>query len=372
MKKNRILFVIWLLLWIVIWIAGQNPVAVLIAIASLLCEAAEIPIVRHFCRNISVDIQCSSSLQKNTETEISMMLNNPTKFSGSRGECELLCENLLTGEKTGMRIPFALPAKSADRVQTGVSFSHCGKIAISVRGIYAYDIFGIYRAKATVECNTASLVLPQLYPTNLRVSPGQITDIESDEYSLYKPGFDASETYALRSYKEGDGMKQIHWKLSQKAEEIIVREFSLPIKNSLLILMDNTKQDGSMPIQAEAAEAMGEIAISLSMELCERNYEHHIAWMDHAKGEIKPWEISGEEDLNIAMPEILSAGIREDSVSIFAHMVEANMEYAHVILLTLSGTGEGEMPMLPAETKVSVLPVGEYQKFKENGIYAEV
>ena len=217
MKKNRILFVIWLLLWIVIWIAGQNPVAVLIAIASLLCEAAEIPIVRHFCRNISVDIQCSSSLQKNTETEISMKLNNPTKFSGSRGECELLCENLLTGEKTGMRIPFALPAKSADRVQTGVSFSHCGKIAISVRGIYAYDIFGIYRAKATVECNTASLVLPQLYPTNLRVSPGQITDIESDEYSLYKPGFDASETYALRSYKEGDGMKQIHWKLSQKA-----------------------------------------------------------------------------------------------------------------------------------------------------------
>lgn len=370
MKKSRILYGIWLLVWIFIWIAGQNQTAAFIAAASLLCEAAEIPLTRFISRNISAEIQCSPSLQKNTELQISLSMRNGTRFSCSRGECVISCENLLTAEKSTLTVPFALPGKSEEAVKKSISFPHCGKILLNIKEIRCCDVFGIYRAKMHTERSTASLVLPQLYPTNLSIAPGQVTDIESDEYSQYKAGFDASETYALRSYKQGDSLKQIHWKLSQKADELIVREFGLPIKNSLLILMDNTQQENTISAQPEIAEALGEIAISLSMELCEQNYEHHIAWMDQERNAIRHCEIDGEEALNAAMPDILAAGIREDAQGALARLAEANMEYAHIILLT---AGNGSMTkLLPAETNISVLDVREYQTFRENGIYAEV
>lgn len=374
MKKSRILYGIWLLVWIFIWVAGQNQTAAFVAAASILCEAAEIAISRFICRNLSAEIQCSPSLQKNTEMQIFLNMRNRTPFSCSKGECMISCENLLTGEKDIICIPFALPGRSEGVVQERISFPHCGKVLLTVVETRCYDVFGIYRAKLSTGCGAASLVLPQLYPTNLSITPGQVTDIESDEYSGYKAGFDASETYALRDYKQGDSMKQIHWKLSGKADELIVREFSLPIKNSLLILMDNTRQPSeqgsAVCAQTEIAEAMGEIAISLSMELCEQGYEHHIAWVNHERNAMEHREIDSEEALNAAMPDILSAGIREDAAGALARMEQAKVEYAHTILLTAEYDGATELLM--PEAKISILDVREYMKFRENGIYAEV
>ncbi|MBR6322909.1 MAG: DUF58 domain-containing protein, partial [Lachnospiraceae bacterium] len=40
------------------------------------------------------------------------------------------------------------------------------------------------------------------------------------------PGDDASETYDIREYREGDRISRMHWKLSAKRDTLMLREFS--------------------------------------------------------------------------------------------------------------------------------------------------
>ena len=63
-------------------------------------------------------------------------------------------------------------------------------------------------AKKTVALSAPSLVLPDIYPVELSVSERQSSDMDSDEYSMYHPGDDPSETFALREYLSGDRIKK--------------------------------------------------------------------------------------------------------------------------------------------------------------------
>lgn len=50
-----------------------------------------------------------------------------------------------------------------------------------------------------------------------------------DIYDGKKSGTDVSEVFGLREYREGDTLQSIHWKLSGKMHQLIVREFGRPV-----------------------------------------------------------------------------------------------------------------------------------------------
>ena len=84
-----------------------------------------------------------------------------------------------------------------------------------------------------------------------------------DYYRLFnhsvmnKKGSDYSETFQLREYVPGDSIKQIHWKLSEKLDKLVVREASLPVQKSTLVFWDKYAENGFSP---EEADAMAEVA----------------------------------------------------------------------------------------------------------------
>ncbi len=62
--------------------------------------------------------------------------------------------------------------------------------------------------------------------------------MDSDEYSMRKAGYDPSETFAIREYQPGDRIRQIHWKLTEKFDSLMVRDYGLPIQNTVLLLLE--------------------------------------------------------------------------------------------------------------------------------------
>lgn len=61
----------------------------------------------------------------------------------------------------------------------------------------------------------------------LSFSDRSSVELDSDEYSMRHPGDDPSETFALREYVPGDRVRSIHWKLTEKTGEVIVRQLGL-------------------------------------------------------------------------------------------------------------------------------------------------
>ena len=61
------------------------------------------------------------------------------------------------------------------------------------------------------------------------IMPGLRSDCESIEYSAYRSGSDMSEVFGIREYREGDSIRNIHWKLTGKCDDIMIKLPSLPV-----------------------------------------------------------------------------------------------------------------------------------------------
>ncbi len=113
--------------------------------------------------------------------------------------------------------------------------SHIGVYTPGVRSCVIEDLLGYFRLIKKTEGELRELlVLPSFFETEpLTLSPG---DPGSDLMS--RATEDLSAPSDIRAYQTGDPMKKIHWKLSLRKGELLVRKFDEPILQDVLLLMD--------------------------------------------------------------------------------------------------------------------------------------
>ena len=220
-------------------------------------------------------------------------------------------------------------------------------------------------AKKAVELSAPSLVLPDIWPVELSVSERQSPDMDSDEYSMYHPGDDPSETFALREYLSGDRIKNIHWKLSEKTDHLMVRQLGLPVNNSILLVLDNSA--GTAPSASER-EALGEAVVSVSAALCEAGLPHQAAWLDRETMEPQLCAIGSMEELTQALSGLLSAETEPDEQTVTQRLAEEQgLDYAHVVALSLRP--EEDELYTASGAPVAHLTVSENVLKSKEGIY---
>lgn len=122
------------------------------------------------------------------------------------------------------------------------------------------------------------LVLPDTFEIAVELGETNTPDMDSSEYSPVRPGSDPSELFGVRDYREGDALKRIHWKLSEKYDRTVVREASLPVARSILLLLDNAPEGAIAPEKVSAAV---EGLMSASESLAGQGISHEIGWLNH-------------------------------------------------------------------------------------------
>lgn len=106
-----------------------------------------------------------------------------------------------------------------------VTLAYCGVYRIVCEEIWVYDPFGFFARRPGAMPAGDILVLPQRiwekFPAE-KESLFSMEDAESDPNA----GQDVSEIKELRGYREGDPLSRVHWKLSTKSPELIVKEYA--------------------------------------------------------------------------------------------------------------------------------------------------
>src|SRR5699024_1734998 len=134
---------------------------------------------------------------------------------------------------------------------------------VKVIGIKVYDFFGVFALYKRMSEQTALFVLPRTYEIDLLWNR-QVSSFS--EYSLRtgnKKGMDANDIIAIKEYEPGDSMRRVHWKLSSKMDELLVKEMSEVIASSYFILLETVVND----IQPINIDAMIEAFYSISKEM---------------------------------------------------------------------------------------------------------
>ena len=235
-----------------------------------------------------------------------------------------VCKNRLTGEKQVLRIRTAALPKAQTRQSFFVSSETCGVLQLTLSEAVVYDPFGLFCFRVPLQGEADTLVRPELYPSELSVLYGESMSLDSEEYSMKRAGFDPSETFAIREYRAGDGIRQIHWKLSEKLETLMVRDYGLPIQNTILLLLETGYAPGGEKPEPACISALAEGLLSVSESLGQMQLTHSIGWQDHETGSFSCMEIDETEDRTLSMAGLLNAACGEDPESVLEHYLEGH------------------------------------------------
>lgn len=132
---------------------------------------------------------------------------------------------------------------------------HVGVFSAEITEYAFYDIFGLFRIRRRKAPSCQMMVLPRSFDVEkLRFysnDDGQTLQNRTSE--------DLSSPEDTRAYRTGDALKRIHWKLSARKRELIVRRFEMPAPPDTLVLLDLSRPNAADP----------EEVLSLRDTLCE-------------------------------------------------------------------------------------------------------
>lgn len=113
---------------------------------------------------------------------------------------------------------------------------HCGALEFQLRRGWIYDYLGLFRLPMKTAADFRMLIRPN------PVKPARMPDLERLISLSWrpKPGGGYAENHELRLYRPGDNLHQIHWKLSAKTGELILREPMIPQGPQMLLWLVHT------------------------------------------------------------------------------------------------------------------------------------
>ncbi|HHV09847.1 MAG TPA: DUF58 domain-containing protein [Clostridiales bacterium] len=237
---------------------------------------------------------------------ITVQMRNSSFFPVTGVRIYLTYQNAYSNRKYKTEYMVSLDARTNTQVTVSLKSEHAGNLVISLKAIRVYDYLKLFSLRKKQSGEIKAAVLPSYYElTEMELSGSGSELVDSDTYSTTKSGDDPSEIFAIREYREGDRLQRIHWKLSRKQDQLMIKEFSDPVNCSILLLVDlsTRKERALLPF----ADALLECTLSLSYTLLLHKQIHYLAWYDVKYGGCTRIRISQEKELFDAVDALLQA-----------------------------------------------------------------
>ena len=149
---------------------------------------------------------------------------------------------------TERTVRLSLAPMTGYHMKNTVSFRFRGTYDIGVRCFYIYDFFRIFRIRVDVENLTTVYVLPR----RLTLDETSAHSVSDDTARTVRSPLvvDKLEVSDIRDYRSGDSLKAIHWKLSSKSENFIVKDYNTGTSNQTVVFCDLTPHFPDEPPKA--------------------------------------------------------------------------------------------------------------------------
>lgn len=278
---------------------------------------------------------------KNTEFPVQLVVTNRSIFPIGKADAKIEYYNIFGDKVSAFDIYLPIQAKNSQRITFRLSSKFCGIIRIKATKLRIYDPLKIFRFKAADDIQTEVNILPEGHDISGYVNYTDRINEESDIFSEHHAGDDPSEVFDLREYNPGDKLNKIHWKLSSKKDDFIVKEYSMPIDVPCVIFLDLKKYADnarSLPV----IDTLIETFLSISQLLLENERGHSVIFYDSSRDEFTEHHIISTSDLNVFLKDLFTSFT--DSMECLPpdkyFSEEPNMSYASFIFISSSNSGE--------------------------------
>ena len=239
----------------------------------------------------------------------------------------------------------------------------CGEVEISCRSVKAYDFLKLFVKELETPAPVSTVVYPKRKRLQVRLSRSSAGVSKDTGMIQNRRGNDPSEIFDLREYTPGDDIRSIHWKLSSKTENLILRQASDPVHYNMVLMPDFGQNQLENKKAAEQINAVMGYAIALGEELLRQRVVFGVAFpTTHG---LRLYEVQSEQEfqritalwLGLPLQEMSGTGLRYFEMN---HMEE---RFTKLMLFT-AGEDMPNAGALNGKIHVSVIAATETDHVK--------
>ncbi|MDO4309054.1 MAG: DUF58 domain-containing protein [Eubacteriales bacterium] len=304
--------------------------------------------VRRMSKRLTADLILSEdSIYRGGRMTVKVSVRNPSWFPVSDAAVKVSLEGM-SGKQTETSVKIVeghvgADRKSTDCWQAEVQPVHCGLLGVALEEVRIYDYLGVFSSKLKINGRKKLVsVLPQIHSLKLEeeLLVGGSTG-ETGEEVAAKAGSDTQEIFDTRFYQRGDTLRSIHWKLSAKEDDLLVKEFSMPRDLSVLVTADASMNGGKAAdkeVTADLLDEFLELCVSVSACLLDHEIPHGFLWYPGGMGEPQLCRVDSEEALYAMMEELLGLQPYEENTALDDYLFSFGDELKYDPLrITLDG-----------------------------------
>ena len=150
---------------------------------------------------------------------------------------------------------------------------HCkyrGIYEVGIKEMYFEDLIGIIRFTIPINGQFQLTVMPALVKLEkLYFAKKTVDESETPSQIMSQQ---INEMSDIREFRTGDSLKKVHWKVSAKANQLMVKNFVNTMNSAVNILFDLTPLDIGLEHRLAVEDKMIEVLYAISHYYAERNY----------------------------------------------------------------------------------------------------
>lgn len=202
--------------------------------------------------SIRVSVRCGAeTAEKNTPVSYRFITSNDGPVPFPFIEALLTVPDERGARCTEESVGLSLAPLSGCEVEREAEFAFRGVYEIGLSDMWVYDFFRMARIRLDNRFVTRLFVMPRRF--ELPPQSGFSDSENVTDTSVTRTGNDDTEPTDLRAYVKGDSLKHIHWKLSSKSEDMIVKDFAHSNGDRVYIICDlGTRYENCRKLAEEA------------------------------------------------------------------------------------------------------------------------
>lgn len=250
-------------------------------------------------------------------------------------------------------------------IEKTLSFAYRGSYEIGVSELCFYDCFRLFRYRVKPGLFRELFVMPRRLQLAAQ-SGGDRQQNETETVVLLK-GQDNTELSDIRDYQPGDSLRSVHWKLSSKTQDLMVRQYARNADKQVFLFVDtairyDTSDKRYMPdINEYAADGVVEGALALTLRaLREGGQTVTLVWFDSRGIDNRcAFRLSTESDYDAIFQLFSTAPLTDTpyTVADLANLLEDNFDGASFLFVVGGLSGE-----LSASLCAMDVPAGAYRE----------
>ena len=236
MNKNRIGYLVLMACLAVLVFLFSNRFLLFLLIMMVVLAVLMAALSRVNARNMLVDMEIVSGTQEGKDLKVKVKMYSRFPLYAARSilmgvdiENTMFCS-------TERKYYFMYLSGKSREVELTIPARRCGEVKIQCAEILLQDLLKLFRRKIRPFETVQTIVYPRSVNVHVEMSRATIGAPREEGRMQNRKGNDPSEMFDIREYVPGDDIRSVHWKLSSKTENLILREASDPSHYNLSLI----------------------------------------------------------------------------------------------------------------------------------------